>query len=101
MIYDEITANLESIKKRLKNLSMNSQMFSIDEAIEIADAAHLFRLLRMPEHEIESAGQMAHSGALLMLQADMLTKKGQELLIQSKLKLQSAFLETRAINSYL
>ncbi|KAJ1411319.1 hypothetical protein SESBI_21364 [Sesbania bispinosa] len=89
-IYDEVSANLKSIERRLKNLSMNRHTFSIDEAIEISDAATLLRLLRKPEHEIELAGQLAHSGALLMLQADMLTKKARELLSQSKTKLQSA-----------
>ncbi|KAJ1396148.1 hypothetical protein SESBI_32780 [Sesbania bispinosa] len=91
-IYDEVSANLKSIKRRLKNLSMNKHTFSIDEAIEISDAATLLRLLRKPEHEIELAGQLAYNAALLMLQADLLTKKARELLSQSKTKLQSAAL---------
>ncbi|KAJ1411315.1 hypothetical protein SESBI_21360 [Sesbania bispinosa] len=91
-IYDEFTstANLKGIVKRLKHLSRNHHMFSIDEAIEISDAAYLLRLLRKPEHEIELAGKMAHNGALLKLQSDMLAEKARELLAQSKRKLQSA-----------
>lgn len=85
--YNEVAANVENIEKRLKYLSENSELFSIDAAIELADAAYLLRLLRKPNHEIEMAGQMAHRGALLMLQADMLSKKGKELLEQSKNKL--------------
>jgi len=42
-------------------------LFSIDAAIEIADAAYLFRLLRKSNHDIEMVGQMAHRGPLLML----------------------------------
>ncbi|KAJ1396140.1 hypothetical protein SESBI_32772 [Sesbania bispinosa] len=70
-IYDEFTAtaNLKSITKRIS-----------------------LRLLRKPEHEIELAGQMAHNGALLKLQSDMLAEKARELLAQSKRKLQSAVL---------
>lgn len=86
-IYNEVAANVKNIEKRLKYLSENSELFSIDAAIELADAAYLLRLLRKPNHEIEMAGQMAHRGALLMLQADMLSKKGKELLEQSKNKL--------------
>ncbi|RDX80101.1 hypothetical protein CR513_39380, partial [Mucuna pruriens] len=91
-IYNEITANVKSIEKRLKYLSDNFQLFSIDQAIEIADAAYLLKLLRKPNDEIEMAGQMAHRGALLMLQADMLSKKGKELLEKSKNKLKLTIL---------
>lgn len=90
VIYDEVEANLRSIKKRLKILSKNHKTFSIDEAIEISDAAYILKLMRKSEHEIELAGKMAHSGALFMLQADMIAEKGRQLLAQSKHKLRKA-----------
>ncbi|KAJ1396146.1 hypothetical protein SESBI_32778 [Sesbania bispinosa] len=64
-IYDEVrsTVNLKSITERLRHLSMNRHI-SIDEAIEISDAAYLLRLLRRTNNEIELAGQMAHNAAL-------------------------------------
>jgi len=83
-IYDDVSANLESIKKRLKHLSKNNETFSIDEAIEISDAAFLLKILRKPNAEIELGGQMAYRGALLLLQADLLKKKAHELLVQCK-----------------
>ncbi|RDX60747.1 hypothetical protein CR513_61085, partial [Mucuna pruriens] len=91
-IYNEIAANVKRIERRLKYLSEISELFSIDAAIEIADAAYLLRLLRKPNDEIEMAGQMAHRGALLMLQADMIYKKGMELLEESKIKLKLTIL---------
>ncbi|KAK7286896.1 hypothetical protein RJT34_22239 [Clitoria ternatea] len=86
-IYNQVEANVKSIEKRLKYLTENFETLSIDMAMEIADAAYLLRLLRKPNLEIEMAGEMAHRGALLILQADMLSNKGHELLEQSKLKL--------------
>ncbi|KAK7382407.1 hypothetical protein VNO80_01258 [Phaseolus coccineus] len=91
-IYNEVEADVKNIEKRLKYLSHKLQMLSINEANEIADAAYLLRLLRKPNHEIEMAGQMAHRGALLMLQAEMLSSKGKELLEQSKNKLKFTML---------
>ncbi|KAL2337810.1 hypothetical protein Fmac_012256 [Flemingia macrophylla] len=93
-IYNELSTNVEvkGIENRLKHLSENPQLFSVDEAIEIADAAYLLRLLRKPNKDIEMAGQMAHRGALLRLQADVLYKKSQQLLEQSKSKLNIAFI---------
>lgn len=90
VIYDEVSANLRRIKKRLKHLSKNNRPFSIDEAIEILDAAFLLKILRKPKPEIEMAGEMARRGALLMLQADLLKEKGRELLVQSKHRLRMA-----------
>lgn len=89
-IYDEVSANLRSIKKRLKHISNNNGTFSIDEAIEISDAAFLLKILRKAKPEIEMAGKMAHRGALLMIQADLLKEKGRELLVQSKHRLRMA-----------
>ncbi|KAL5072868.1 hypothetical protein RYX36_011852 [Vicia faba] len=86
-IYHEVSANFRSIKKRLKHLSKNHETFSIDEAVEISDAAFLLKLSKKPEREIQLAGKMAHRGALLMLEADMLKEKGRELLDQAKHKL--------------
>jgi len=91
-IYNEVEVNVKNIEKRLKYLSQKLQMLTINEANEIADAAYLLRLLRKPNHEIETAGQMAHRGALLMLQAEMLSSKGKELLEQSKNKLKITML---------
>ncbi|KAL9303203.1 hypothetical protein ACSQ67_020466 [Phaseolus vulgaris] len=91
-IYNEVEADVKNIEKRLKYLSQKLQMLSINEANEIADAAYLLRLLRKPNNEIEMAGQMAHRGALLMLQAEMLSSKGKELLEQSKNKLKFTML---------
>ncbi|XP_047172759.1 vitellogenin-1-like isoform X2 [Vigna umbellata] len=91
-IYNEIGADVKNIEKRLKFLSQKFQSLSITEANEIADAAYLLRLLRKPNHEIEMAGKMAHKGALLILQAEMLSNKGKELLEQSKNKLKFTML---------
>ncbi|BAT97225.1 hypothetical protein VIGAN_09060900 [Vigna angularis var. angularis] len=91
-IYNEIGADVKNIEKRLKFLSQKFQSLSITEANEIADAAYLLRLLRKPNHEIEMAGKMAHKGALLILQAEMLSNKGKELLEQSKNKLKLTML---------
>ncbi|XP_022641929.1 serine/threonine-protein kinase fray2-like [Vigna radiata var. radiata] len=91
-IYNEVGADVKNIEKRLKFLSQKFQSLSITEANEIADAAYLLRLLRKPNHEIEMAGKMAHKGALLILQAEMLSNKGKELLEQSKNKLKFTML---------
>ncbi|RZC29500.1 hypothetical protein D0Y65_001190, partial [Glycine soja] len=68
----------EERSKRPKNGDIYRELFSIDAAIEIADAAYLFRLLRKSNHDIEMA--------------EMLSKKGKELLKQSKNKLKSTIL---------
>ena len=91
-IYAAVTADVGSINARLKHLSLSvslGEASSIDEGLEIADAASLLKLLDRSTPEIEMAGQMAQSGALLMVQAQMMIRKGQELLDQSKRKLQS------------
>ncbi|XP_024638775.1 uncharacterized protein [Medicago truncatula] len=86
-IYDEVWG---TIKERLKFLSKSDENLSIDEAIEIYDASVLMKFLKKDKDEIELAGRMAYRGALMMLQAEILSKKGRELLAQSKLKLQMA-----------
>ncbi|MCH81334.1 hypothetical protein A2U01_0002119 [Trifolium medium] len=90
VIYNEVSANWITIKERLKFLSKKNENLSIDEAIEIYDASVLLKLMRKHEDEFEKAGKMAHSGVLLMLQAETLSKKGRQLLAMSKTKLQIA-----------
>ncbi|XP_015950408.1 uncharacterized protein LOC107475294 isoform X1 [Arachis duranensis] len=87
-IYASVKADFESINARLKNLSLSlGEPSSIDEGIEIADAASLLKLLDKSNREIDMAGEMAQKGVLLMVHAQIMLKKGQELLDQSKLKL--------------
>ncbi|CAJ1949056.1 unnamed protein product [Sphenostylis stenocarpa] len=88
-IYSEVKADVKNIEKRLKCLSEKLEMLSINEANEIADAVILLKFLKKSNPEIEMAGQMAHKGVLLMLQAEVLSKKGKELLEQSKNKIKS------------
>ncbi|MED6167960.1 hypothetical protein PIB30_007631 [Stylosanthes scabra] len=89
-IYAAVQADVESINARLKNLSWSlGEPTSIDEGLEIADAASLLKLLDKSNGDIDMAGDLAQKGALLMVQAQIMLKKGQELLDQSKLKLRS------------
>ncbi|KAI9071794.1 hypothetical protein K1719_046240 [Acacia pycnantha] len=82
-IYKAIRVHRESTVKRLRELCNEEP--SIDVGIEIADALSLLKLMNSSTDEnIDSPGQKAHRGALLMLQAEILPKNGLQLLSESQ-----------------
>jgi len=87
-IYKEIANQRECTVKRLKDLSNKEP--TIDVGLEMADAAHLLKLMSFSSNEIEMAGQKGHKGAKLLLQAEILRKKGQELIAECQNLLQNA-----------
>ncbi|MCH79562.1 hypothetical protein A2U01_0000313 [Trifolium medium] len=106
-IYESIYVHRDKIVKRLTFLSNKPGKLSIDEATEIYDASVLLKLptryidgdaidgdnfeaFKMYQESVHLAGQIAHSGVLLMHQGKMLKKKGRQLFDQSKSKLQEA-----------
>ncbi|KAK7373899.1 hypothetical protein VNO80_07319 [Phaseolus coccineus] len=87
-IYKEIACQLESTVKRLKDLSNKEP--TIDVGLEMADAAHLLKLMSFSSSEIVMAGQKGHKGAMLLIQAEILRKKGHELIAECQNLLQDA-----------
>ncbi|XP_028764345.1 uncharacterized protein LOC114722473 isoform X3 [Neltuma alba] len=82
-IYEAIRVHRESTLKRLRELCNEEP--TIDVGIEMADVASLLKLMSSSTDEIiESAGQKAHRGALLLLQAEILRKNGLQLLSESQ-----------------
>lgn len=79
-IYKAISCQRDCTVKRLKDLSNKEP--SIDVGLEMADAAHLLKLMSFSSNEIEMAGQKGQKGAMLLLQAEILQKKGQELIAE-------------------
>lgn len=79
-IYKAIASQRECTVKRLKDLSNKEP--TIDVGLEMADAAHLLKLMSFSSNEIEMAGQKGHKGAMFLLQAEILRKKGQELIAE-------------------
>lgn len=81
-IYKAIACQRECTVKRLKDLSNKEP--TIDVGLEMADVAHLLKLMSFSSNEIEMAGQKAHKGSMLLLQAEILHKKGQEYIAESQ-----------------
>ncbi|XP_054781629.1 uncharacterized protein LOC129288856 isoform X2 [Prosopis cineraria] len=82
-VYQAIRVHRERTVKRLKELCNEEP--TIDVGIEMADAASLLKLMSSSTDEIiESAGQKAHRGASLLLQAEILRKNGLQLLSESQ-----------------
>ncbi|KAE9592012.1 hypothetical protein Lal_00038391 [Lupinus albus] len=79
-IYTTIAAHRDCVVKRLKDLANNDP--TIDVGLEMADAAHLLKLMSFSTNEIEMAGQKGHKGAMLLIQAEILHNKGQELIAE-------------------
>ncbi|KAK7294667.1 hypothetical protein RJT34_17557 [Clitoria ternatea] len=79
-IYNTIAGHRECTVKRLKDLSNKEP--TIDVGVEMADAAYLLKLMSFSSNEIEMAGQKGHKGATLLLQAEILCKKGLELIAE-------------------
>ncbi|KAL2337022.1 hypothetical protein Fmac_011468 [Flemingia macrophylla] len=77
-IYKTIACQRECIVKRLKDLSNKEP--SIDVGLEMADAALLLKLMNFSSNDFQMAGEKGHKGAMLLLQAEVLQKKGQELI---------------------
>ncbi|TKY65869.1 hypothetical protein E2542_SST08731 [Spatholobus suberectus] len=87
-IYKAIASQRECTVKRLKDLSNKEP--TIDVGLEMADAAHLLKLMSFSSNEIEMAGQKGHKGAMLLLQVEILRKKGQELVAECQNLLRDA-----------
>ncbi|XP_061347731.1 uncharacterized protein LOC133293209 [Gastrolobium bilobum] len=81
-IYKAIAGQRDCTVKRLKDLS--NMETTIDVGLEMADAAHLLELMSFSTNEIEMAGKNGHKGAMLLLQAEILRKKGQELIAEGQ-----------------
>ncbi|CAL0304442.1 unnamed protein product [Lupinus luteus] len=79
-IYRTIAVQRDSVVKRLKDLANKDS--TIDVGLEMADAAHLLKLMRFTTNEIEMAGQKGHKGAMLLIQAEILHNKGQKLIAE-------------------
>ncbi|OIW01196.1 hypothetical protein TanjilG_10357 [Lupinus angustifolius] len=79
-IYTTIAAHRDCAAKRLKDLSNKDP--TIDVGLEMADAAQLLKLMSFSTNEIEMAGQKGHKGAMLLIQAEILHNKGQELIAE-------------------
>jgi len=87
-IYKAIACQRESTVKRLKDLSNKEP--TVDVGLEMADAAHLLKLMSFSSSEIVMAGQKGHKGAMLLIQAEILRKKGHELIAECQNLLQDA-----------
>ncbi|XP_027927185.1 uncharacterized protein LOC114184132 isoform X1 [Vigna unguiculata] len=87
-IYKAIASQRECTMKRLKDLS--NKEATIDVGLEMGDAAHLLKLMSFSSSEIEMAGQKGRKGAMLLIQAEILRKKGQELIAECQNLLQDA-----------
>ncbi|KAK7395129.1 hypothetical protein VNO78_15672 [Psophocarpus tetragonolobus] len=87
-IYKAIVDQRECTVKRLKDLSNKEP--TIDVGVEMADAVHLLKLMNLSSNEIDMAGQKGHKGAMLLLQAEILFKKGQELIVDCQNLLRDA-----------
>ncbi|RDY08708.1 hypothetical protein CR513_07034, partial [Mucuna pruriens] len=87
-IYKAIASQRECTVKRLKDLSKKEA--TIDVGVEMADGAHILKLMSFSSKEIEMAGQKGHKGAMLLLQAEMLRRKGQELIAECQNLLRDA-----------
>lgn len=79
-IYKAIAGHRDCTVKRLKDLSKKEP--TIDVGLEMADAAYLLKLMSFSTNEIDMAGQKGHKGAMLLLQAEILRKKGHELIAE-------------------
>ncbi|BAT84141.1 uncharacterized protein HKW66_Vig0116090 [Vigna angularis] len=87
-IYKAIASQRECTVKRLKDLS--NKEITIDVGLEMGDGAHLLKLMSFSSSEIEMAGQKGRKGAMLLIQAEILRKKGQELIAECQNLLQDA-----------
>ncbi|KAK7339849.1 hypothetical protein VNO77_20535 [Canavalia gladiata] len=81
-LYKAIASQHECIVKRLKDLANEEP--TIDVGLEMADAAHLLKLMNFSSNEIEMARKKGHKGAMMLLQAEILCKKGQDLIAESQ-----------------